>query len=76
MNQRQQELRRAAAEAFAQSLDHLSKTLNEQPETPPEPTVPKPAPPRAKKAFDLADLEAAAADIEQFMESRQKNSDV
>lgn len=75
MNQRQQELRRAAAEAFAQSLDHLSKTLGEQAETAPEPVAPKPAQPKPKTTFDLADLEEAAADIERFMEARQKNSE-
>jgi hypothetical protein len=71
MNQSQRELRRAAAEAFLESLDHLGKSLN-CPET--VPTADPPA--KLKKPVDCSIKDAekvwedAAADIEEFMQTR------
>jgi hypothetical protein len=76
MGQPQQDIRRAAAEAFKQSLDQLQHTLESTQEpsksrqTPcPEPT-PKPVTDRAVQ-FDLSVWEEAIADIEEFIQQRQ-----
>jgi hypothetical protein len=76
MGQPQQDIRRAAAEAFKQSLDQLQQTLestqepSKPPQTPrPEPT-PKPVTDRSVP-FDLSAWEEAIADIEQFIQQQQ-----
>ncbi|MCU0568991.1 MAG: hypothetical protein MUF49_20625 [Oculatellaceae cyanobacterium Prado106] len=105
MDQSQQELRRAAAKAFMESLNHLEKSLQPSegecsdlpdpvslaevsladpvpvepisPVCPPAIAVPSPAEPRVKaegRSFkmDLDALEAAAADIEQYMQHKEE----
>jgi len=77
MEQHQNELRRAAARAFAESLDQLQKTL--QAESKPAVVTPaqaeNPAPVTSSNSGPtrpaLAEWEAAVADIEQFIETRQ-----
>jgi hypothetical protein len=66
MNQRQRDLRRAAAQAFIKSLDTLPETLCSL-ETEPEIVVSGPN-------CALANFEKAVADIEQFMEAQQDTS--
>jgi hypothetical protein len=69
MDQSQRELRRAANQAFMESLNHLGMSLHVPdgksklaiPAEPPKPTLP----------VDLEDLEAAAADIESYMHTIQ-----
>lgn len=76
MEQQQKELRRAAAQAFAESLDQLQKTLQADSKPPvaapaqPEPTTSTTGN-TASALPTLADWEAAVADIEQFIETRQ-----
>lgn len=75
MGQPPHEIRRAAAEAFKQSLDQLQQTLEstQEPskahsprrEPAPQPTCDRPT------NFDLAVWEEAIADIEQFIQQRQ-----
>lgn len=76
MGQPQPEMRRAAAEAFKQSLDQLQQTLESaqepsqppqfsRPEHSPQPMIDRPA------KFDLSVWEEAIADIEQFIQQRQ-----
>jgi hypothetical protein len=80
MEQHQNELRRAAARAFAESLDQLQKTLQAEgrPLTT-APTQPEAAPPVSNSNHStptrpaLADWEAAVADIEQFIEARRSD---
>lgn len=77
MEQHQKELRRAAAQAFAESLNQLQKTLQAESQPPiaaptqPETTAPVPNSNSAPARPALADWEAAVADIEQFIETRQ-----
>ncbi|HEY9750101.1 MAG TPA: hypothetical protein V6C63_15555 [Allocoleopsis sp.] len=75
MEQQQKELRRAAAQAFAESLDQLQKTLQESKPPVAAPAQPEPPTPTmgnsASALPTLADWEAAVADIEQFIETRQ-----
>lgn len=75
MGQPQPEARRAAAEAFKQSLEQLQQAL----ESTQEPSKPLPVPqrepapkPRADRTatFDLSVWEEAIADIEQFIQQR------
>ena len=64
--------RRAATQAFFESLDKLCDSLNVPVDQPvkPKPIAPLP-PPRAKKqkaqSFSFADLEDAIADIENYL---------
>jgi hypothetical protein len=72
MNQPQRELRRAAAQAFMESLEQLQTTLQSS-ENPPRKLVVQPPsgfskPEAAPTAFDLHSFEQAVADIEQFIE--------
>ncbi len=74
MNQRQRELRRAAARAFMESLDQLHDTL-QSPET--QPAHPDSPQPKGLKAtpppqFDLSTFEQAVADIEAFIEKQKE----
>ena len=76
MDQQQQELRRAAAQAFMASLDQLQETL--KPVTKPAPatgnsgqTKQNPSNSGVRAPIDLSSLEQAAADIEQFMMNRE-----
>ncbi|WP_421654945.1 hypothetical protein [Leptothermofonsia sp. ETS-13] len=76
MNQRQRELRRAAARAFMESLDQLHNTL-QSPETQPAQPEPDTAQPKGLKAtpllqFDLNTFEQAVADIEAFIENQKQ----
>ena len=80
MDQHQRELRRAAAQAFSESLEVLKKGLqpNENASAAstapssnnpnPNPSVPSTAP---TSTPDLTAWEEAAADIEEFIKSRQ-----
>lgn len=75
MGQPQSEARRAAAEAFKQSLEQLQQALEstQEPSKPPpvplREQAPKPRGDRAK--FDLSVWEEAIADIEQFIQQQQ-----
>ncbi|MBW4539337.1 MAG: hypothetical protein KME43_09335 [Myxacorys chilensis ATA2-1-KO14] len=65
----QQELRRAAAKAFMESLDKLQETLSEsEAKTKAQPTA-APAMP-----VQLEEFEQAVADIEQFMQSKGESA--
>jgi hypothetical protein len=65
MDHQQRELRRAAAQAFAESLNKLEQTLCAPEEKPlPVPEVP----------LSLLDLEQAVADIEQFMQAKEEDA--
>lgn len=76
MDQNQNSYRRAAAKAFFDSLDQLQETLDvaDLPTAKPQPPAAKPNPSKPEKTsrstFTLADLEEAAADIEQFMQAK------
>jgi hypothetical protein len=65
MDQSQREQRRAANQAFMESLNHLGMSLpvSEELTVPVEPTKPT-------LPIDLEDLEAAAADIEKYMQTK------
>lgn len=69
-----QNLRRIAAQAFFESIEQLQDSLNELPvndaKTPQQPGKANSAK-KAEKAFDLAELEQAVADIEQYLESKK-----
>ena len=78
MDQNQRELRRAAAKAFQASLEQLGQSFQpgqdktdetHSTESPTPPRAPQP-PPTQDAAIDVKALEEAAADIEQFMQSR------
>jgi hypothetical protein len=78
MDQSQNELRRAAAAAFTQSLNQLEQQLQtpaiaELAETAelPAPTASKLPPEKPLPPIDLQALEEAAADIEELIQSRQ-----
>ncbi len=81
MEQHQNELRRAAARAFAESLDQLQKTLQADGKPPTTAqTQPEKAAPVSNSNSNstptrpaLADWEAAVADIEQFIEARRSD---
>lgn len=75
MNQRQQNLRYAAARAFMESLDQLQETLQPS-EAQPTPTAPEQVDHRRGDAassdpFDLSSFEQAVADIEAFIQQKQ-----
>lgn len=69
-----QNLRRMAAEAFFESIEQLQDSLNELPvndaKMPKQPGKANSAK-KAEIAFDLAELEQAVADIEQYLESKK-----
>ena len=76
MNQRQQNLRYAAARAFMESLDQLQETLQPVDSQPLPPAPPanenhKCADAPLDDQFDLNSFEQAVADIEQFIQKRQ-----
>ncbi|MBD2461841.1 hypothetical protein H6G89_12360 [Oscillatoria sp. FACHB-1407] len=81
MNQSQQELRRAAAKAFMESLDQLGMSLSSPEE---EVSEAKPAPashaktapqkPPASASLTVEELEDAVADIEQFIQGIQNQN--
>ncbi|KAM3093957.1 hypothetical protein ACKFKG_17165 [Phormidesmis sp. 146-35] len=73
MDSHQQELRRAATEAFFESLDKLQETLGVDGQ--PVPVSPQEAAPNQEDSepeMSLASLEQAVADIEQFMQAREE----
>jgi phage shock protein A len=76
MGQQQRELRRAAAEAFIESLDHLQQSLESSEEQPSASQdmdeSGSEASPTASATFDLALLEEAIADIEQFIDQKRQ----
>lgn len=79
MNQ-QRDLRRAAAKAFFESLEHLEQTLETADATEPpkrelKANEAKPASKQHPVQFDLASLEDAIADIEQFIQQQGKPED-
>jgi protein-tyrosine phosphatase len=63
MDHQQQELRRAAAQAFAESLNKLEQTLCIPEDEPTPPSY-------------LLDLEQAVADIEQFIQSQESEAPI
>ncbi|MGG6296062.1 hypothetical protein ACQ4M4_16870 [Leptolyngbya sp. AN02str] len=66
MSENQKELRRAAAQAFMESLDQLEQRLSIT--KPVQPVSPSPKAPQAKIDRDIVqDLEEAVADIEQHI---------
>jgi hypothetical protein len=82
MDQSQRELRRAANQAFMESLNHLGMKLqvsedsfdseSEPPVSKPsvsEPSVVVELPQPLSSSIDLEDLEDAAADIEEYMKT-------
>lgn len=73
MDQCQQDLRRAAARAFVESLEQLHETFQKPDEHPAKaenhPLAPPP-PPVSSSCFDLNSFEQAVADIEQFMNQK------
>ena len=75
--EQQKELRRAAAQAFAESLAQLQKTLQADGKPPvaapaqAEDTATATGGNSASTQPALAEWEAAVADIEQFIETRQ-----
>jgi hypothetical protein len=73
MDSHQEELRRAATEAFFESLDKLQETLgvDDQP-IPVSPHKATPTQEASEPEISLASLEQAVADIEQFMQTREK----
>jgi hypothetical protein len=74
MDHHLQQQRRAAADAFLESLDQMSLCFQPDAGEPAdaEPATPAVADPtHAAEPFDLDALEAAIADIEQFMQQRQ-----
>ena len=74
MNQHQQDVRRAAARAFNESLDQLCQSL----EAPSSPAITPPPESQAMAtddsplAFDLYSFEQAVADIEAFIATQQQ----
>lgn len=80
MNHNQQELRDAANKAFMDSLEQLEATLGYSQDTPPRPAAAVPSKPQPQSSsaavpINLADLEEAAADIEQYMNYRYGHSE-
>ncbi|MBW4692497.1 MAG: hypothetical protein KME27_12110 [Lyngbya sp. HA4199-MV5] len=79
MNQRQQNLRYAAARAFIESLDQLQETLQPSEAQPVAPTAPEKGSHRAETSpadpFDLNSFEQAVADIEEFIQKRQQGGE-
>jgi hypothetical protein len=72
MNQSQRELRRAAAQAFMESLDQLGRSL-----TPAEPAYSSPKTLETPETSQFAmDLEAAVADIEEFTQNHQPCNEI
>lgn len=80
MDEHQHELRLAAEKAFRDSLEKLQETLISVDEqkakshTQAELGSPSKDKKPERAAFDLSDLEEAAADIEEFMQSRRPQS--
>lgn len=76
MNPTQQELRRAAAKAFMESLDQLGQSLQSAesrpaPSSHPEAHRPEPQLGNHPRRSPVQDLEDAVADIEAFTSSRE-----
>jgi hypothetical protein len=79
MDQQQQDLRRAATEAFMESLQQLQTTLqiaeDESMAESKAPTVEQAMPSQPEglpQDLDLSSFEQAAADIEQFIAAKQE----
>ncbi|HEY9625299.1 MAG TPA: hypothetical protein V6C78_33565 [Crinalium sp.] len=68
MDQSQQELRRAAAKAFMESLDQLGKRLASEDEAKGSKTPP--ARKETPQGLSVQELEDAAKDIEQFINAQ------
>jgi len=89
MDQQQRDLRRAAAQAFMQSLEQLQETLQPVDDQMPQPKVQQtskatvqpvkavPVEPEVAhpSAFDLSSLEQAVADIEEFIQAKRQKRD-
>ncbi|OCQ99667.1 hypothetical protein BCD67_14730 [Oscillatoriales cyanobacterium USR001] len=78
MDRDQQDLRRASAKAFFESLDQMNelaraqdKSQNAKPNSPSAGSV-SGKQKKPKATFSFAELEEAIADIEQFMQSRNE----
>ena len=71
MNQRQQEMRHAAARAFIESLDQLHETLQSPANDSPPPELNGQLASNSNNSFDLNSFEQAVADIEEFIENQQ-----
>jgi len=84
MHQEEQHLRISARNEFLHSLDQLQETLlTGETETPKSPTLrsrgrtgDRPPQKAAPAPIDAGDLEAAVADIEEFINSRHSESDL
>jgi hypothetical protein len=78
MDHHQSELRRDAARSFFESLDKLQDNLQigdrQQAKSQGQFQLGSPGKPERQRAarFDIADLEEAAADIEQFFQERNR----
>ncbi len=77
MESNQHDMRRAAAEAFIESLDQLQETLIAEGSpvahavgNAPVSKIARPQP--QSPAFDLASLEQAVEDIEQFIQAKEE----
>jgi hypothetical protein len=68
----QQDLRQAAAKAFAESLEQLQETLEADDRAPAPTESDSAVEARSAVKFDLLSLEQAAADIEQFIQQQTK----
>jgi hypothetical protein len=76
MNQPQRNLRRAAAQAFMESLEQLQTAIQDS-ENPRKRLTPPSAkdsdsPDPASEQFDLQSFEQAVADIEEFIEKKSE----
>lgn len=75
----QRDLRRAAAEAFFESLEHFEQTIEADDEKvapqQPQNKAPQPKPANPPVQFDLASLEDAIADIEQFIQQQETSEE-
>lgn len=77
MDRSQQDMRRAAARAFMESLDQLQDVLGPEESHKPSPTPPapqkRPSPPKATSPqIDLDAWDQAVADIEAFMQEKSE----
>ncbi len=71
MHKSQRELRRAAAQKFIQSLGQLEGMLEEQAQTPSDSASTSPTAGNSP-AIDLSAFEEAVADIEEYMQGKDK----
>jgi hypothetical protein len=83
MDQQQRELRRAAANAFIESLEQLQATLQSADSSPVQPAPSATSSKSERRAdtgseeqsFDLSSFEQAAEDIEHFIQQMQEEEE-